>query len=539
MEIKKKIERLKELELDGRSFIDECQEITEYILPQKGLYISKGEKPHKKKARFSKIIDATASEDNKLLASGTQGGLSSQSRPWFRLESSDKALMRIEQVAVWLDYVQNQMYSVLAGSNFYPKIHDLYNDEGGFGNAVMMIEEDFDKIVRFSLSTPGQYYFAEGETGIIDTLYLRYPLRAINVVNRWDTVSDDVRNLAKTKPFEWVDVVHAIEPNRKRDPNKIDNLNMPYSSCYWEYNKTEKFLSQGGYLEKPFVVGRWETNDTEAYGTGPGHVALGLIKMLQSMQKTSLKAMHKQADPPLRVPNSLKDVLNTLPGGVNPVAQNDPKEAISRLYDVNFDYVGVEGKIAAVQAMIHSIFKRDLFLLITDRPEMTATEVVERSQEKLIMIGPVTERQIPDVLEPVLVRTFNIMTRRGMIPPPPPELADQSLKIDYVSLLAQAQKMIGLQGIRSYTDMARMIAEVNPDSLVKTNFDYLLDEYASGLSLAPQITRPDDEVALVRQQQQQIQQMAQEIEMLKQGSEAAKNLAGAKTDLAGGAGGSQ
>ena len=529
MKIKNKIERLKELELDGRTFIDECQEISEYILPQKGLYVSKGEKPHKKTARFAKIIDATATEDNKLLASGIQGGLSSQSRPWFKLEASNKALMRIEQVQVWLDYVQNQMYSVLAGSNFYPKIHDFYNDEGGFGNAVMMIEEDFEKIVRFSLSTPGQYYFAEGEAGVIDTLYLKFPLRAINILNRWDNVSDEVKNLAEKKPFEWVNVVHAIEPNRQRDPNKIDSQNMPYSSCFWEDKKTEKFLSKGGYLEKPFVVGRWETNDTEAYGTGPGHVALGLVKMLQSMQKTSLKAMHKQADPPLRVPSSLKDVLNTLPGGVNPVAQNDPKEAISRLYDINFDYVGVEGKIAGVQAMIHSIFKRDLFLLITDRPEMTATEVVERSQEKLIMIGPVTERQIPDVLEPVLVRTFNIMTRRGMIPPPPPELADQALKIDYVSLLAQAQKMIGLQGIRSYTDMARTIAEVNPDSLVKTNFDYLLDEYASGLSLPPQITRPDDEVGIIREQQQQIQQMAQQIEMLKQGAEAAKNLASAKT----------
>ena len=181
---------------DRQTYQDECKEITEYILPQKGLYTSEGEKPHKKQGRFAKIIDATASEDNDLLASGIQGGLSSQSRPWFRLESEDKNIQRIENVQLWLSYVENQIRSVLGGSNFYTKIHDFYNDEGGFGNAVIICEPDPNKVVRFSLITPGQYCFAEGEDGIIDTLYLRYPLRAINVYNIWPNVSSEVKNLA-------------------------------------------------------------------------------------------------------------------------------------------------------------------------------------------------------------------------------------------------------------------------------------------------------------------------------------------------------
>jgi hypothetical protein len=528
--VKKKENRLKELELDRQTFLDDWKEITEYILPNKGLYLSDGEKPHKKKGRFAKIIDATATEDNELLAAGIQGGLSSQSRPWFRLQASDKALMKFEHVAQWLNYVQNLMYSVLAGSNFYTKIHDFYNDEGGFGNAVLMCEPDFDKIVRFYLLTPGQYCFAEGPTGTIDTLYRRYPMRAINVKNVWPNCSDQTKELAKTKPFDWVQIVHAIEPNIDRNSNYIDNRNMPFSSCYWEHAKTEKFLAQGGYIERPFAVGRWKTNDVEAYGTGPGNTALGLVKMLQSMQKSSLKAIHKEVDPPLRVPAALKDVINTLPGGVNPVAANDGREAVGRLFDMNFDYKGVEYKIERVQEMIHTIFKRDLFLLITDRPEMTATEVVERSQEKLIMIGPVTERQIPDVLEPMLSRTFNIMTRFNMIPPPPPELAEQPIKIDYISLLAQAQKMMGLQGMRSYVDMATAVANIKPESVLKTNWNFILDEYADNLALAPEVTVPDEIVAQIEQEQAAREAEAFEAEMAKQESEAVKNIAGAKTD---------
>lgn len=526
--IKRKSNKLKELELDRETYLQECKDITLHILPNKGLYTSEGEEAHKKKSRFAKIIDPVATEDNELLAAGIQGGLSSQSRPWFRIESSDSAAMKFEHVQLWLNYVQNQMYSVLAGSNFYTKIHDFYSDEGGFGNAVIVCEPDYEKVVRFSLSTPGQYCFAEGQTGQIDTLYLRFPMRAVNVEKRWPDCSNDVKQLVKTKPFSWVEIAHAIEPNTGRNPNKIDSANMPFSSHYWEYKKTDKFLSSGGYADRPFAVGRWKTNDVEAYGTGPGHTALGLVKMLQSMQKTSLKAMHKQADPPLRVPNSLKDVLNTLPGGVNPTPSSDSKDAISALYDIVFDYKGVEYKIEQVQSMIHTIFKRDLFLLITDRPEMTATEVVERSQEKLIMIGPVTERQIPDVLDPMLSRTFNIMNRFGMIPPPPLELSGRPLKINYVSLLAQAQKMMGLQGLRSYVDMATAVETLkasSPDQAIKTNSDFILDEYASGLALAPQVTRTDEEAGQIRQLTNQMQQMAQELEMLKSGSEAVRNFA--------------
>ena len=115
-----------------------------------------------------------------------------------------------------------------------------------------------------------------------------------------------------------------------------------------------------------------------------------------------------------------------------------------------------------------------------------------------------------------------------MIPPPPDELADQPIKIDYISLLAQAQKMMGLQGMRSYVDMATAVETLkssSPDGAIKTNSDFLLDEYAQGLALPPQITRPEEEVNEFKRMQQQMQQMQQQLEALKQTSEAAKNFA--------------
>ena len=533
MDINKKYtQRLEELRLDRLNYITECKDITDYILPQKGIYTSEGEKPHKKTNRFSKIIDPIATDSNDLLASGIQGGLSSPSRPWFRLVASDSKLMAIEEVRSWLDYVESLMYSVLNNSNFYQKIHEFYGDEGAFGTSLLYCNEDFKDIVRFKICAMGEYYLDSSIDGRIDTVYRRFHMRARNVVEIWpNTVSKSTKNISESKPYEWIDIVHVIEPNTKRNPNKSDKNNMPYKSVYFELDINDKQLSSGGFQETPFAVGRWSVNEPEVYGVGPGHVALGLVKMLQSMQKTSLKAVHKEADPPMRVPAKLKETLNQLPGGINYVASNEPKEAIGRLFDMNFDYNGVENKIVNIKESIQRIFKRDLFLLITDRPEMTATEVNERSQEKLILIGPVIERQIHEVLSPVLERTYAIMSRANMIPAPPVELQGGSLEINYVSLLAQAQKMIGLQGMRSYLETATAVAQINPDSTIKTNWNQFLDNYADSLSLASNITRDDETVDQITSMLRQMEQMAQQIEMLKSGTEAAKTLS--ETDTSG------
>ena len=504
------------------------RQISEYVFPQRGLFNIDGEKPHTKEDRYSKIIDPVATEDNEMLASGTQGGLSSPSQPWFKLEPINKNMLDMESVAAWCYYVQNQMYSVLSSSNFYNTIHSHYEDNSAFGNAVTYCEEDPKALVRFKCCPPGEYCFAESKSGRVDTLYRRIWMTGRQILNRWpQTASDEIRNAKDKKEQQWFEVVHVIEPNDGRDTTKIDSRNMPFKSVYFEYQKTDRILSSGGYMELPFAAGRWSVNGSEVYGHGPGHMALNIVKMLQSMQKTSLKAHHQESDPALLVPMQLKDKVNSLPGGINYTPSADNRDVVKRLFDMRFDYQAAELKIERIKEAIHSIFKRDLFLLIADRPEMTATEVVERSQEKIILIGPVIERYIHEVLNPLLERVFQIMNRAGAIPPPPFELMGQSLKIEYISVLAQAQKMIGLQNMRSYLDAATAVAAINPMSVEKTDWDQFMQETADRLAIAPNITLPDEIVAARREQAAQMQQMMAEMEMLKQGGEAARSFADA------------
>lgn len=533
-ENQKYLARLKYLEQDRLPTLAMMKDVSTYILPRKGLYTADGVKPHEKVAeKYKKILNSTATRSLRLLASGMQGGLTSPSRPWFRIRTEDPQLYKIEDVSVWCQWVEDLMYSVFNGSNFYSSVHTLYKDEAGFGQGVLFEEEDPKTIIRFTVSPAGEYCLAANARSEVDTLYRRFFMPARDIVGRFgrESVSDDVKRAVNTPGsyYQWFEIVHIIEPNTDRDASKIDYTNMAYRSCWMEYRKTDKLLSKHGYMEKPFMAPRWSCEFPEVYGEGPAFDALGVTKLLQAMEKTSCKAADKQVDPPLRVPSKWHKKANLLPGGHNLVDSNDPKDSIGKLYDINFDISQVEAKIQRYEQLIERLFFMDLFTLITDRPEMTATEVLERKEEKLNLLGPVIDNQIHELLDPVIERTFNIMERRGMIPPPPEALQGSSLKIDYISLLAQAQKMIGIGGMEAYLTVAERLAAVDPGSLIKTDTDAYLEEYAERVAVSPRITRDQELVEQARADQAAKEEEMRQAEIMKEASKDIKNLSQSDT----------
>ena len=229
----------------------------------------------------------------------------------------------------------------------------------------------------------------------------------------------------------------------------------------------------------------------------------------------------------MAVPSKFKGVLNLIPGAMNYVDLEDKR--VGPLYQISVDIDRIENKIVAVQNRVEKAFYTDLFLLITAATgTMTATEVMEKQEEKLLLLGPTVERQI-ESLDNIIDVVFEFADERGMIPPPPPELEGQELKVEYISLLAQAQKLVMANSINAYLAVAERVSVLWPGSVIKTDANEVLDQYADIVGVPSKIIRPDDEVEEIEATQQQAAQQLQQMEAMQAGAGIAKDLGGAST----------
>jgi hypothetical protein len=533
---RKYLDRLKALEDEQTEWIPHMQDITNYILPRKGKYLARGQKIKEGEVKNQKIVDGTATRALRVLSAGMQGGLTSPARPWFRLALQDTDLMEFGPVKDWLTAIEKIMYGVFSQSNFYSSVHSVYTELGGFGTACLFLEEDLKNIIHFRVMTAGEYSLANDSKGRVDTVYRRFWMTARNIIKQFgaENVSTNIKQDAEKNPLNWYEIVHAIQPNNDRDIEKVDNQNFPYESVYLEYAKDEKLLSKSGYEEFPCMCPRWDTTASEVYGRSPGMDVLPDVKMLQSMSESKIKLVHKIHDPPLNVPSSLHtNKVSLIPGTINPIDPN-AQNTIEPTVNVNPAVVPpVLQDIEDLRVQIREGLFNDLFLMITGQTSnqpISATEVLERKEEKLLMLGPVIERQFFELLDPLIERTFNILGRRGFLPPPPPEIGGAEMKVEYISLLAQAQKLAGTQGIGAFVDFVGQLSTIKPEVLDKINGDQTVEEYAEMIGVTPTVVNSEEEALVIRQVRVEQQQRQQQLELLNAGVEGAKTLSETDTE---------
>ena len=486
------------------------RDVADYIALGRGRFEDFGTLPNQKSKAASKVINNTATDALHMLGAGLHGGLSSPARPWFQLGFVDEAMNSFGIYKAWLDDCEKVMYAAFKRSNFYTIIHGIYEEIGAFGTGAMLVDEDKVHGLLFHPFTVGDYRISVKTDGLCHSFYRKFKMQACQIAEQFgnDMCSPKVIQLLRNNPYEWCEVMHAIEPNAAYDPNMMDSK--PWSSVYFETKEKDRRLSAVGYHEMPVVTPRWQALAHEAYGWGPGLESIGLAKAIQRMEKQAFMASDKMLDPPLALPSSMKDrMLDLSPGGKNIYDEANAK--IQNMVTIDAGALQVyRDNINQIEGKIRRNFHNELFLMISneDPAKMTATEVLARKEEKMLMVGPTIERLEYEHLAPIVSRVFAILARQGKLPPPPPDVANAEYKIDFVSLLAQAQKLIGAQSMQGYLGIAERVALVDPGSVVKTNWDKYLDEAADMVSLPSKVVRTDDETAAIRNQM--AQQAAQE-----------------------------
>jgi len=523
------------LKSERASWMAHWQEISDYLLPRSGRFFASDR--NRGERRHNSIYDSTGTRALRILAAGMMSGMTSPARQWFRLTTADTDLMEYQPVKLWMDSVTQIMLAVFNKSNTYRCLHTLYEELGAFGTGASIVVPDFYNVIHHHSLTIGEYCLATDYRGNVNTLYREFQKSVHELVAEFglDKVSSQVRAMYDRGNLDaWVTVIHAIEPRADRDPSRSDAKNMPWRSVYFEVGAgTDQYLRESGYRRFPALCPRWSVSGGDLYGNSPGMEALGDIKQLQHAQLRKAQGIDYQTNPPLQVPTSLKNRnMEMFPGGITFVDVTGSGSAIKTAFDVSLNLSHLLSDIQDVRERIRGAFYADIFLMMEnlDGTRMTATEVAERHEEKLLMLGPVLERLQNELLEPLIDITFDAILDANLAFPAPDELRGHELNVEMVSMIAQAQRSIGTNTIDRFTGSLGAVAQIKPEVLDKFDPDAWVDSYASSLGLDPKIIVPGDQVKAVREQRAQAQQAQQQSAMLQQMSGAARNLAAARTD---------
>jgi hypothetical protein len=521
-----------QLKSERASWFAHWQELTSYILPRNGRYFRQDR--DRGYRRHNNIYDSTGTRALRVLGAGMMSGATSPARQWFRLATPDPELNSYDPVKLWLDDVTKRMQRVFQKSNTYNALHQMYEELGTFGTAATILLPDYQSVIHHYPLTCGEYCISTDAKGRVCTLYREFEMTVSQVVKEFglEKCSVSVQNMYRTGNLDqWVPVIHAIEPRADRDIGKRDAKNMPWGSYYFEVGGEEGvFLRESGFQYFPALCPRWSVIGGDIYGNSPGMEALGDIKQLQHEQLRKAQAIDYQTKPPLQVPASMKNRdVETLPGGVS--YYDGQSNGIKTAFEVNLNLQYLLNDIMDCRERVRGSFYADLFLMLANTPNtrMTATEVAERHEEKLLMLGPVLERLHNELLSPLVDITFNRMVASGALPPAPQELQGMDLNVEFVSMLAQAQRAIGTNAVDRFVGNLGAIARMKPDILDKFDQDQWADVYADMLGVDPSLIIADKEVALLRDARNQAMAAKEQAAALQQTSQSVKNMAQAPT----------
>lgn len=505
------------------------QNIARFMFPKRSVF-------HDRDGNYvrvgGQVYDGTPISAANILSNGLVGYMVSPGTLWFKLGLADPEVGNIPRVRRWLDLAERVLYQMFHRSNFYEEITEVFRDCGVFGTGTVHVGRDMHKKVPVYRSLhPKEVFIADNYDGKVETVMRRFFPRIKEIAAKFgtDEFTDDMELFLEKSPMERVELWNLVERNPERDRTRKDNKNKKFKSAYY-CPKFKVILRDSGYDMFPYAVVRWSVNSDETYGRGPGNDALSEVMKINQISKTLLKSAHQAVDPPLNVPEAMRNRVNMNPGGTNYYQGAD-----NRIYPVqlgqNFP-VGIERE-QQVRQIIEQYFMVDFFMMLQDAPKgMTATEVIERQTEKSAVLTPVIGRIGSEFLDPMIALSFKQALEYGQIPPPPQEVGE--IEIEYRGPLAQAQRRFHrTHGVRQALASLMPLMEINPE--LRDNIDWdglarqtVLEEGMPAKHLKEETQVKKEREARMQQQMMQQQAMMQ-AELGEKRAKAAKDLSQAES----------
>jgi hypothetical protein len=508
------VQRFRRLKSDRGQWDSYWEDIARYCAPRRMGFV--GQRTPGDRRVTPQLYNPIGVSCTQTLAAALHGMVMNPATRWLKIRLVDDELAEQDTVRAWSDEVSRRIMAALSSplTSFHTQANQLLEDLASMGTAVMYCGRQDNGYLFTRTHSVGEVVVAENQYGRVDTVMRESEWTVRQMVQAWgNKVSTKVTDLYTKSDYEKkFTVLHVVTPRKDYDRSRKDPPNMPVAVCYIEL-ADQHILEESGVEEMPYVVPRWWVATGEVYGRSPAMTALPHIKVANAAQKTLLEAAEKAVNPPLTVPHEgLVSPVRTSPGGVTYLRN---KMEIGQLPTSSALPFAAEW-LQSINNEIRTTMFVDQIQFTGDM-QMTATEVIQRSTERMRLLGPVLGRLENEFLNPLVTRVFGIMVRLNLLPEPPEEIQGQEMRIEYQSPLARAQKSQLAQGFTQALGVIEPLAKMSPEIANKLmspiNFDRVTPELFDWFGVDTRLLNTDDENEAQAQQAQQ-QKMLQMVEPL-------------------------
>lgn len=470
------------------NFESQWQEIAERIVPlhSKSFNILSQNQTQGEK-RTSEIFDSTASTALNRFGAILDSLLTPRNQTWHKIMADEPALNKSRDVRLYFEEVNRLLfkYRYSPRANYASQNYQNYKSLGAYGTGCMFVDEFVrEPGTRYKNVHLSQILFGENFQGIIDDGMRYYPMTARQAHQKWGNgLPEPILAALKSNPEQEFFFIHCTKPRdlSEYDPERLDYKGMPYVSYYVSMTGN-KLLSEGGFNSFPYAISRYEMGDNEIYGRSPAMEVLPAVKTLNEQKKTLLKQGHRALDPVLLThDDGIIDGFSLAPGAMNAGGVSASGQPLVHALPVGRIDVG-EKMMDDERRVINDAFLINIFQILAETPEMTATEVLERTREKGILLSPTVGRQQSEYLGPKIEREIDILSRQGVLPPMPAELLEArgQYNIVYDSPLSRAQRAEEAAGVSRTIEAAIAVSTQtqDPSVLDHFNFDVIVPQLA-------------------------------------------------------------
>ncbi len=511
---------------DRTNFEGHWQEVAERVLPAERTQFQKrnaGRNKGEKRSEF--IFDSTAPIALGRFASIMDSLITPQSETYHFLATSNPQVNKDKDVRTYFETVNRLLfkYRYAPKANFSAQNNRNFFSIGAYGNGCVFtdaLDDSKEKGVRYRNTHLAETYFAENHQGLVDKVYRYFPMTARQAIQMCGMLKAEVPsylNDEKNKEREfWF--LHCVKPREDVDYERKDFKGMPWASYYISIQQ-ELVLNEGGYTSFPYAIARYNQTPGEVYGRGPMMEVLPSIKTLNEEKKQVLQAGHRALNPVLMLfDDGIMNRFNLAPGAQNFGGVTADGRPLVHPLPVGNLMVGKE-LMDDERKDINDVALVNLFQLMIESPQKSATEVMELAREKGILIAPTSGRIQAEYLGQLIDREIDVLGEQRLIPPMPQLLkeAKGEYRVTYNSPLSRTQR--SGEGAGFYRVMERSIEIANatqsPAIFDNFNVDAAIQEIASEIEAVPsRWMNPPDQVAAVRQNRAQQQQEQQAVQAL-------------------------